>query len=242
VFAGRRNAALKAVRSIEFAAMAAPHSDLASTAATLALMQYWDTPEAPAQVEELMATWSDDRQFVHHRYSWDSARAFVGDHFDQRTLAAFEACAVPAMQCDVFRLCWLFEVGGIYVDADQGNRSRNEAFTDRSVRAHLYHGKKGNICNGLMSFFERHDPLVGTWLDRVCSNVESRQERSIWHVTGPGVITKLYAELGQDDPLFQGVRVHDLIELAHAVTLVNCDYKSLPTHWSNVRSIYRSGL
>ena len=64
--------------------------------------------------------------------------------------------------------CWLFEVGGIYIDADQGNRGRNEGFTDTSVRGHLYVGKQGEgvFCNGSMSFFEPQDPLVGAALER----------------------------------------------------------------------------
>ncbi len=106
--------------------MSSPLPDFTSSVEALALMQYWDTPTAPDQVEELMKTWSSDPQFDHHRYCWDSAHSFVGDRFDRRTLMVFETCAVPAMQCDVFRLCWLFEVGGIYIDADQGNRGRNE--------------------------------------------------------------------------------------------------------------------
>ena len=88
-----------------------------------------------------MKTWSSDPQFDYHRYCWDSAHSFISEHFDRRTLMVFESCAVPAMQCDVFRLCWLFEVGGIYIDADQGNRGRNEGFTDTSVRGHLYFRK-----------------------------------------------------------------------------------------------------
>ena len=62
----------------------------------------------------------------------------------------------------------------------------------------------------------------------------------IWHVTGPGVITKLFADAGPEDPLFEGVQLHGLFELAHAVDFAECDYKSLPTHWSNVTKIYRS--
>ena len=222
--------------------MSSPLPDFTSSVEALDLMQFWDTPTAPDQVEELMKTWSSDPQFNHHRYCWDSARSFVSDRFDRRTLMVFETCAVPAMQCDVFRLCWLFEVGGIYIDADQGNRGRNEGFTDTSVRGHLYFGKgaEGRVCNGLMSFFEPHDPLVGAALERVCANVERRADGGIWHVTGPGVITKLFADAGPEDPLFEGVQLHGLFELAHAMDFAQCDYKSLPTHWSNVTTIYRS--
>ena len=60
------------------------------------------------------------------------------------------------------------------------------------------------------------------------------------NVTGPGVITKLFADVGPEDPLFDGVQLHGFMELAHAMDFVRCDYKSSPTHWQNVTAIYRS--
>jgi mannosyltransferase OCH1-like enzyme len=225
-------------------------------------MQFWDTPQAPPDVEELMASWRCDPQFIYHRYCWKSAHSFIRDRFDHRTLAVFEACAVPAMQSDVFRLCWLFEEGGVYVDADQGNRSRNETFTDRTARGHLFrnvarHNNANSrhtaqttpegdsdpvrICNGLMSFFERHDPLVGTLLEQVSANVERRIEGRVWRVTGPGLISTLFVKLGPHHPLFNNVRIHDAAERRHAVRIVQCDYTSSNTYWLNFTgSIYQT--
>jgi mannosyltransferase OCH1-like enzyme len=216
--------------------------DLQSSTDRIDLMQFWDAPSAPPDVEELMASWRADPQFVYHRYSSESAHAFVRDHFDFRTLAVFESCAVPAMQSDVFRLCWLLEHGGIYVDADQGNRSRNESFTDTTARGHLFfrNPARGIIVNGLMSFFNRQDPLVGALLERVSITIERRKGNSVWRATGPGVISRLYAEHGPDDPLFRDVRIHGVMELLHAMNFVRCDYKSSRVHWQNFAgSLYR---
>jgi mannosyltransferase OCH1-like enzyme len=206
-------------------------------------MQFWDAPPAPPDVEELMASWRTDPQFTYHRYCWESAHAFIQDRFDGRTLAVFQSCAVPAMQCDVFRLCWLFEHGGVYVDADQGNRGRNESFTDKRFRGHLFfrNPTKGIITNNLMCFFDRHDPLVGTVLERVCANVECRVASPVWAVTGPGVISALFAELGPEHALFEKVRIHGVLMLSHAMHFVRCDYKSSKSHWPNATaSIYRA--
>jgi mannosyltransferase OCH1-like enzyme len=224
-------------------------------------MQFWDAPDAPPDVEELMASWRADPQFVYHRYSWESAHQFIRDRFDRRTLAVFESCAVPAMQCDVFRLCWLFEEGGVYVDSDQGNRGRNGTFTDRSVRGHLFRKSQSRrppdrdgrspraisvnspnkviIINGLMTFFDRHDPLVSKLLDLVTTNIEHRVKGSVWRVTGPGVVSGLFLELGPDHALFSNLRIHDDIDRRDAVHIVRCDYKSSAKHWQNVTgSIY----
>ena len=206
-----------------------------------------------------MASWRADPQFIYERYCWQSAHTFIQDHFDTRTLAAFESCAVPAMQCDVFRLCWLFEHGGAYVDADQGNRGRNDAFTDRTSRGHLFRSPRplpsnaaaagsplfrdaqaGVITNSVMSFFSPDDPLVGMLLARVSANIERRIDMGIWHVTGPGVLCGLLAELGPKHELFENVRIHSSNELRRAFKFVKCDYKSSTKHWRNVNSVYRS--
>jgi mannosyltransferase OCH1-like enzyme len=206
-------------------------------------MQFWDTSIAPQDVEDLMTSWRTDPQFIYHRYCWESARTFIQDNFGLRILAVFDACGVPAMQADVFRLCWLFDQSGIYVDADQGNRGSNSSFTDRTSRGHLFFRDpaRGIICNGLMSFFNRHDPLVGMLLERVCCNVEARLDDGVWHVTGPGVISKLFAERDMHDGLFRNVHIHGVLELCRAMRFVRCGYKSSQSSWQNVvGSIYRT--
>jgi Transposase len=223
------------------------------------LMQFWDAPQAPPDVEELMESWRTDPQFVYHRYCWESAHAFIRDHFDGRTLAVFESCTVPAMQCDVFRLCWLFEHGGAYVDADQGNRGRNDSFTDRTARGHLFRSPRslakdspaarsplfqgpqgGIIANGILSFFNPRDPLVAAYLERVSANIERRINLPVWRLTGPEVICGLYAEFGPEHELFDNVRVHSVSDFGYAFTFGRCDYKASKVHWKNITgSLYR---
>jgi mannosyltransferase OCH1-like enzyme len=216
-------------------------------AASLRLMQYWHEATAPADVERLMSSWRADPQFIYHRYSWESARDFVFANFDRPTLRTFDSCAIPALQSDLFRLCWLWERGGIYVDADQGNRGRNEKFTDMSARGHLFFRNpiEGRIVNGLMTFFSPHDELVGEYLERVLANIATRRyPRSVWRTSGPGVISQLYAECGPDHRLFKGIRIHGVMALKYAMEFGSyCEYKSADTHWQNVGtsgvSIYR---
>jgi mannosyltransferase OCH1-like enzyme len=223
------------------------------------LMQFWDSRFAPPDVEDLIASWCTDPQFIHHRYDWESAYEFIRDRFDRRMVRVFESCAVPAMQCDVFRLCWLFEQSGVYVDADQGNRGNNERFTDRTARGHLFRSarplpqdaavqaahrfpdlRQGVVCTGLMSFFNRRDPLVGALLERVAANIERRLDLGIWYLTGPGVLCQLLVELGPNHELFHGIRIHGVMDLAHAMKFVRCKYKQSNTHWQSARdSIYR---
>jgi hypothetical protein len=92
-----------------------------------------------------------------------------------------------------------------------------------------------------MSFFDRNDPLVGALLERVTTNIERRTDEPIWRVSGPGVISQLFAEAGPQHALFDNVRIHGVVELKHVMHFVRCDYKSSARHWQNVTgSIYRT--
>ncbi len=83
------------------------------------LIQYWDTGDPPDDV----AGWVDgfrvmNPEMEHRLYSRDDAAWFIKKRLGQRHLKAFEACAVPAMQADYFRLCAVWLRGGLYLDAD----------------------------------------------------------------------------------------------------------------------------
>ena len=206
------------------------------------LMQFWDRPVPPDDVDELMESWRSDPQFVHHQFSWESAHDYVADHFDARMTGVFEACAVPAMQADVFRLCWLLVNGGIYIDADQGNRGRNERFVDTAWRGHLFFRNPDTptIVNGVLSFFAPADPLVAHWLEQTAANIERRMAGGVWAVSGPGVISKIYTDLGRDHPLFHGVRIHGVLALRDTIYFPDPEYKNGPRHWTRAEgSIYR---
>ena len=85
------------------------------------LVQFWDdTKTIPADVRECMKSWQPLREqgFDYLLFDDGSARQFIAKHFGHRHIAAFERCRHPAMRCDYFRLCYISEKGGFYVDAD----------------------------------------------------------------------------------------------------------------------------
>jgi hypothetical protein len=48
-----------------------------------------------------------------------SGERFIARTLGRRYAAAFERCPHPAMRSDYFRLCYIFTLGGFYVDADE---------------------------------------------------------------------------------------------------------------------------
>src|SRR5665213_1522838 len=83
------------------------------------LFQYWDAREPPAEVAEWIEGFRTMNPDLKHRlYDRGSASWFIKKHLGEQERRAFDACAVPAMQADYFRLCAMVAKGGVWFDAD----------------------------------------------------------------------------------------------------------------------------
>lgn len=82
------------------------------------VMQFWDTPIIPDDVQLCMQTWRNSGIRV-HTFNNEQAREFICTHYDRPHSQAYDRCYHPAMKCDYFRLCYLLKWGGCYVDADE---------------------------------------------------------------------------------------------------------------------------
>lgn len=100
------------------------------------VVQYWhDSSALPRDVRNCIASWQALRSlgFEHHVFCDFEASTFIQQHFGSAEADAFKRCHHPAMRCDFFRLCYLYEYGGAYVDADEVYRQGLDALfqTDR---------------------------------------------------------------------------------------------------------------
>jgi mannosyltransferase OCH1-like enzyme len=85
------------------------------------LVQFWDDRDAiPSDVAKCLETWAvaDEQGIDRVLFDDTSARIFIADHYDEHHVRAFDLCSHPAMRSDYFRLCFIAEHGGLYVDAD----------------------------------------------------------------------------------------------------------------------------
>jgi len=57
-------------------------------------------------------------EYEYIRFSFQGAIAFLKKHYDHRVLKAFQICEQPATQADLFRLAYLYKMGGFYADID----------------------------------------------------------------------------------------------------------------------------
>jgi hypothetical protein len=84
------------------------------------LVQYWDEPDVPDDVNKCLASWAalESRGFTRLLFDRDRARCFILVAFGDGHAAAFDAAPHPAARSDYFRLCYLAVHGGWYADAD----------------------------------------------------------------------------------------------------------------------------
>lgn len=135
------------------------------------LFQFWNNPTAPDEVEALMETWKQAPGFTYHRYNTETAAAFITQHFDVRTLAAFRKCKVPAMQADFFRYCALYVEGGVWVDADTASLGLLADYLDPRQRG-LLMMRQTRVANDFLFVSQPKDALFARVIENAVQNVE----------------------------------------------------------------------
>lgn len=206
--------------------------------ARTSVFQYWDH-SLPPDVSRLMVSWKRvEPEFCYEYFDDERARELIRYHFGRRVLSAYDCCAISAMKADIFRYCALLTRGGIYVDADSEYvGGLRECYTSgrRGVLIQRRTKLQGIvIANGFMAFASAGDSLLQITLDTAIANVERRASNDVWSVTGPGIMTSLFAS---DNPChaaqFEGFRIVPLRFLDGKVFVFRDDlhYKKTLGHW-----------
>lgn len=86
------------------------------------VFQYWDK-EPPKQISTLLnrnRMLCEQNGIKHIIIDDIMARDFIKAYFAEDVYKAYDISPHPAMKCDLFRLCYLYQQGGFYLDADMG--------------------------------------------------------------------------------------------------------------------------
>jgi hypothetical protein len=164
------------------------------------LVQFWDQPQPPADVQQVMDSW------VRHnpglplaRFHAASARDYLAG-VGAEALAAFDACRHPAMQSDVLRMVFLARHGGIWADVDEGCLRPVSDWLARLPRVGLLAAFSDEIPYYVHSYVMAAPPgsgvmarLVARMLPPLVSAARRGQALRIWEATGPGLVTRAVA-------------------------------------------------
>ena len=152
------------------------------------LFQYWDTGSPPEEVAGWIEGFRAANSGMKHRlYDRASASAFIGRRVGERERRAFDALAVPAMQADYFRLCAMWAVGGVWVDADYQSKAPLKKLL-RQAEGTLLQFWHGHIVTGVILAREPGDAFLRACLDLATVSIEARAPQSAYMSTGPGVL------------------------------------------------------
>ncbi len=197
------------------------------------LYQYWNTTTPPEEVRVLLDTWARDPGVTQQVFDHARARAYLGGTFGSRLVAAFDACANPALQSDLFRWAILYAEGGLYADADLGSRGRIPELIHPAPLGLLV-ALDALFATDLIFARQPRLPLLGRLLERVVTNIEARASNNVSVISGPGLLMSLF-----DDPatrhLFDGWLVETRMSALRTIAMPRqIAYKSGETDWRNV--------
>jgi Glycosyltransferase sugar-binding region containing DXD motif len=201
------------------------------------IVQYWHDGAPPAEIEALIATFRELNPGLAHRvFEKERAEELIAAHFSERELAAFRACAVPAMQADYLRYCAVLVHSGIYADADfRCLRSLDPLLSVAGGTA--FESPNGHVDNGFFAFATPRHPFLRLALDVATNNIEQRVAETVNMVTGPWVFSSLRAlhELGSLKLANERAAGTPLERFARSVTEAIGDYERLIEAFADVR-------
>jgi Glycosyltransferase sugar-binding region containing DXD motif len=200
------------------------------------LIRFWDGETPPADVVALLATWAplhDGYEMV--TFNDATARAFFAEHYAPRYLAGYDACTHPAMRCDLFRLAYLYQCGGIYVDADERCLQSVEEIRvhagSLAVRRMVEANRFTYFANAPI-FCAAGLPLLKECLDAATDRLlTSRWSRpKVWVTTGPGNLSRVFAQRVVLDGAHP-MRVRVIDDWPRYSAMIHCEYKKTSRYW-----------
>lgn len=148
------------------------------------IVQYWNTPELPKDIAELVETWKVHNPSMEHKlFGYEEACAFIGQHYNNDVQNLFKVAALPAMQSDIFRVAYCLKMGGFYVDCGIKCKAPIQPLlsSDLLLLVRKWHG---GIMNGAIGCRAGHPALEWIW-NRILQNLKERNSNDVWRLTGP---------------------------------------------------------
>ncbi|RVU84619.1 tetratricopeptide repeat protein [Leucothrix sargassi] len=181
------------------------------------IMQYWDQPLPPEDVQRNIESWKKTySDYEHKLFNFDSAKEYVRRNFGEKQFELLSNCKHPAMQADVFRLFFLYNEGGIYADVDIFCQNKISTQAEATLRFQIF-----NILEVTNDYIvlPKKSPLIQLALDKLQSfDNQILEEKNVWWVTGPGLFNYCLAQI-------YSAAIVQQKDLQHAIKLIhNSEY------------------
>ena len=172
----------------------------------LNLFQYWHTDDIPPNmklaIEKLKLA---SPEFNYTLFNENTAIEFINQYFGEDVLIAFKKLKPCAYKSDLFRYCYLYVNGGIYVDvklAPVDNFKLIELVkSEHFVKDYTAYNNNnaGNISQTIM-VCSKNCKLLLECIRRIVINVQNNfYGTSCLLITGPGLVAKVYRDIGYNN-------------------------------------------
>ena len=149
------------------------------------IVQFWNTPDIPDDVAELMETWKQQNpDFRHLVFDYEQAASFIGVKYGKKIQDLFLSAALPAMQSDIFRVAYCLAKGGFYIDAGTRCKAALDPHLPANGELLLMRKWHGGVWNGMIGAEADQADLKLIW-DKIIHNLQARETQDVWQVTGP---------------------------------------------------------
>ena len=159
------------------------------------VVQFWDSRPIPSDIAALIGSWDDPfGEYEHVVFDDRSAEAFLRETCDADIVRAYRRSEHVAQRADIFRLAYLAAEGGIYVDADDRRAAPLASLAPDGATFVGYQESYGTIGNNVLAAVPAH-PVIVRALELATLAVNRGDHDSIWLATGPGLMTRAFAEM-----------------------------------------------
>jgi tetratricopeptide (TPR) repeat protein len=203
------------------------------------IVQFWDQQTPPADIAKMNEEWRlRHPTFSYQRFNTSSAQAFLMQFETREAALAFDRCTQPAQKSDLFRLAYLFDRGGVYVDADDRCRRNLTALLPPGVDLILYQEEFGSAGNNFIAVKKAH-PVIEMALQHAIAAILRGDNDIVWLSTGPGLMTRAFATWLTADALQIEQRLERTLLLErhelYRFVAPHCEslYKHSIQHWRN---------
>ncbi len=195
------------------------------------LIQFWNDSTPPEDVSKLLrSTKAVNEGFSYSLFNDESALDFLEQEFDSTVKAAYLRARLPAMRSDLFRVAYVFQFGGIYLDAATHCFVSLKPFVGKG-KLTLMRKWHGGIWNGFISS-PKGNAFLERILDNIILNINNESSQNVWQVSGPGVFSFL-----NDDPHQEKISIVDQEDIKEFFDLVNDLKHKGESHWSKKQKV-----
>lgn len=169
--------------------------------------QTWEhknlTPGIKKYIDKLKSLNPDFEYKLHDKLDRES---FIKENFDDQVLESYSRLEAPAFKADLWRLCYLYKFGGVYIDIDMSCINSFENLFDNfdfiaPIDCDGWGNESHQISNAFIASAPNH-PILKNCIDLIAANVAGEKWNNseyVLNLCGPGALGKSINQfLGKD--------------------------------------------